>query len=125
MIVAVVSREAEVRPYFFLTCRDWVLAFCNFLRRLGNLVAGFLAMRMRRRSGDRVSNADLPSFDSSLAEQLPSFEEHPMLESAPGIAAPIRSAADLTREQMIEYVTEVANETPESIVKLVKLWLAE
>ncbi len=88
-------------------------------------LAGFVAMRMRPRSSGGVSVADLPSFDSSLAEQLPSFEEHPMLESAPGIAAPMRSAADLTREQMIEYVTTVATENPESMAKLVKLWLAE
>ena len=33
--------------------------------------------------------------------------------------------ADLTREQMIEYVTTVAQENPDSIAKLVKLWLAE
>jgi flagellar biosynthesis/type III secretory pathway M-ring protein FliF/YscJ len=75
-----------------------------------------------------VSDAlpELPSFDSSLAEELPSFDSaHPMLEGGPGIAAPIRSASDLTREQMIEYVTGVANENPESIAKLVKLWLAE
>ena len=67
----------------------------------------------------------MPSFDSSLAEELPSFEEHPMLEGAGGLAAPIRSAADLTREQMIEYVTTVAQENPDNIAKLVKLWLAE
>ena len=35
------------------------------------------------------------------------------------------SAADLTREQMIEYVTAVAQENPDNIAKLVKLWLAE
>lgn len=88
-------------------------------------LAGFLAVRMRRRSSSDSRMAALPSFDSSLAEQLPSFEEHPMLEGAPGIAAPIRSAADLTREQMIEYVTTVATDNPDSIAKLVKLWLAE
>jgi flagellar M-ring protein FliF len=69
--------------------------------------------------------AELPTFDSSLAEELPSFEEHPMLDGTPAIAAPIRSAADLTREQMIEYVTTVAQESPDNIAKLVKLWLAE
>lgn len=89
-------------------------------------IAGFVAMKMRRRKPDTTGPAvELPSFDSSLAEQLPAFEAHPMLEGAPGIAAPIRSAADLTREQMIEYVTTVANENPDSIAKLVKLWLAE
>ncbi len=84
---------------------------------------GFLAMRARRKAFAPTS--DLPSFDTSLAEELPPFEEHPILEGAPGIAAPIRSAADLTREQMIEYVTTVAQENPDSIAKLVKLWLAE
>ena len=68
---------------------------------------------------------ELPTFDSTLAEELPSFEEHPMLDGTPAIAAPIRSAADLTREQMIEYVTTVAQENPDNIAKLVKLWLAE
>ena len=84
---------------------------------------GLFAMRARR---SRFAPAtELPSFDTSLAEELPPFEEHPILEGAPGVAAPIRSAADLTREQMIEYVTTVAQENPDSIAKLVKLWLAE
>ncbi len=85
--------------------------------------AGMLLMRGRRRAF--APAMELPSFDSTLAEELPPFEEHPMLDGAPGIAAPIRSAADLTREQMIEYVTTVAQESPDSIAKLVKLWLAE
>jgi len=84
---------------------------------------GMFAMRSRRRAFKPAM--ELPSFDSTLAEELPPFEEHPMLDGAPGIAAPIRSAADLTREQMIEYVTTVAQENPDSIAKLVKLWLAE
>lgn len=84
---------------------------------------GFLGARARR--GSWRASGDLPSFDSSLAEELPPFEEHPMLDGAPGIAAPIRSAADLTREQMIEYVTTVTKENPENVAKLVKLWLAE
>jgi flagellar M-ring protein FliF len=83
--------------------------------------AGFALMRRRM---FRPSN-ELPTFDSTLAEELPSFEEHPMLDGTPSIAAPIRSAADLTREQMIEYVTTVAQENPDNIAKLVKLWLAE
>jgi flagellar M-ring protein FliF len=92
---------------------------------LGLGLVGFIALKMRRPKPDAAGAFELPSFDSSLAEQLPSFEAHPMLEGAPGIASPIRSAADLTREQMIEYVTGVANENPDSIAKLVKLWLAE
>ena len=92
---------------------------------LGALGAlGLLAMRARGRRSFKPA-MELPSFDSTLAEELPPFEEHPMLDGAPGIAAPIRSAADLTREQMIEYVTTVAQENPDSIAKLVKLWLAE
>ena len=83
---------------------------------------GVLATRTRRQW---QPTHELPSFDSTLAEELPPFEEHPMLDGAPGLAAPIRSAADLTREQMIEYVTTVAQENPDSIAKLVKLWLAE
>lgn len=82
------------------------------------------AFALVRRRTFRPS-AELPTFDSSLAEELPSFEEHPMLDGTPSIAAPIRSAADLTREQMIEYVTTVAQENPDNIAKLVKLWLAE
>jgi flagellar M-ring protein FliF len=89
------------------------------------LLAGIGLVAMRTRRGRFVPSTELPSFDSSLAEELPPFEEHPILEGAPGIAAPIRSAADLTREQMIEYVTTVAQENPDSIAKLVKLWLAE
>lgn len=88
------------------------------------VLLGMLAARTRR-STSWQPGSDLPSFDSSLAEELPPFEEHPMLDGAPGIASPIRSAADLTREQMIEYVTTVAQENPDSIAKLVKLWLAE
>lgn len=97
-----------------------------FVLGLGAIgVLGFLVMRARRRSSSFKPAMELPSFDSTLAEELPPFEEHPMLDGAPGIAAPIRSAADLTREQMIEYVTTVAQENPDSIAKLVKLWLAE
>lgn len=87
------------------------------------VVLGMLVTRLRR--ARFVPTTDLPSFDTSLADELPPFEEHPILDGAPGIAAPIRSAADLTREQMIEYVTTVAQENPDSIAKLVKLWLAE
>lgn len=92
----------------------------------GAIIGGLmLAMRARRAGRAFKPAMELPSFDSTLAEELPPFEEHPMLDGAPGIAAPIRSAADLTREQMIEYVTTVAQENPDSIAKLVKLWLAE
>ncbi len=89
------------------------------------LLAGIGVLAMRSRRSRFSPSTDLPSFDTSLAEELPPFEEHPILDGAPGIAAPIRSAADLTREQMIEYVTTVAQENPDSIAKLVKLWLAE
>jgi hypothetical protein len=34
------------RPHFFLTCFDWILLLCNFFRKIGNVVAGFLAMRL-------------------------------------------------------------------------------
>lgn len=100
-----------------------VVIFILAAGALGGL--GLLAMRARRRTSNFKPAMELPSFDSTLAEELPPFEEHPMLDGAPGIAAPIRSAADLTREQMIEYVTTVAQENPDSIAKLVKLWLAE
>jgi flagellar M-ring protein FliF len=89
----------------------------------GLVGAGFALRSLRRRTFRPTS--ELPTFDSTLAEELPSFEEHPMLDGTPAIAAPIRSAADLTREQMIEYVTTVAQENPDNIAKLVKLWLAE
>ncbi|MDQ6944288.1 MAG: flagellar M-ring protein FliF [Candidatus Eremiobacteraeota bacterium] len=97
--------------------------FVALLAILGVAGAGFGFALLRRRMF-RPSN-ELPTFDSTLAEELPSFEEHPMLDGTPSIAAPIRSAADLTREQMIEYVTTVAQENPDNIAKLVKLWLAE
>ena len=90
---------------------------------LGLVGAGAAFALIRRRTFRPAS--DMPTFDSTLAEELPSFEEHPMLDGTPSIAAPIRSAADLTREQMIEYVTTVAQENPDNIAKLVKLWLAE
>src|SRR5262245_29548760 len=34
------------RCYFFFACLDWLFPFCSFLRRLGNLVAGFLDIRL-------------------------------------------------------------------------------
>jgi hypothetical protein len=37
---------AGSRPHFFLACLDSILPFCNVFRRLGNLVAGFLAVRL-------------------------------------------------------------------------------
>jgi flagellar M-ring protein FliF len=92
----------------------------------GGALLAFVLIAGRMRGGRAFApGTQLPSFDSTLAEELPPFEEHPMLDGAPGIAAPIRSAADLTREQMIEYVTTVAQENPDSVAKLVKLWLAE
>ncbi|HEY0615479.1 MAG TPA: flagellar basal-body MS-ring/collar protein FliF [Candidatus Elarobacter sp.] len=97
--------------------------FIALLVILGLVGAGFGIAMLRRRTFRPTS--ELPTFDSTLAEELPSFEEHPMLDGTPAIAAPIRSAADLTREQMIEYVTTVAQESPDNIAKLVKLWLAE
>lgn len=99
----------------------WALIVVGGIAALA--AAGFLVTRSRRKGFS--PSTELPSFDTSLAEELPPFEEHPILEGAPGVAAPIRSAADLTREQMIEYVTTVAQENPDSIAKLVKLWLAE
>jgi flagellar M-ring protein FliF len=90
---------------------------------LGLVGAGAAFALIRRRTFRPAS--DMPTFDSTLAEELPSFEEHPMLDGTPSLAAPIRSAADLTREQMIEYVTTVAQENPDNVAKLVKLWLAE
>jgi flagellar M-ring protein FliF len=99
----------------------WALIAVGLVAALA--AAGLVVTRSRR--GRFSPTTELPSFDTSLAEELPPFEEHPILEGAPGIAAPIRSAADLTREQMIEYVTTVAQENPDSIAKLVKLWLAE
>jgi flagellar M-ring protein FliF len=97
--------------------------FVAVLVILGLAGAGGAFALIRRRTFR--PSAELPTFDSSLAEELPSFEEHPMLDGTTAIAAPIRSAADLTREQMIEYVTTVAQENPDNIAKLVKLWLAE
>lgn len=97
--------------------------FIALLVILGVAGAGFGFAMLRRRTFR--PSGELPTFDSTLAEELPSFEEHPMLDGTPSIAAPIRSAADLTREQMIEYVTTVAQENPDNIAKLVKLWLAE
>ncbi|MDH2909938.1 MAG: flagellar M-ring protein FliF [Candidatus Eremiobacteraeota bacterium] len=99
----------------------WVLLAIGGLGLLG--IVGFLATRARE--SKFVPSTDLPSFDSSLTDELPPFEEHPLLEGAPGLSAPMRSTADMTREQMIEYVTTVAQESPDSIGKLVKLWLAE
>jgi flagellar M-ring protein FliF len=100
-----------------------VVPFVALLVILGVAGAGFGFAMLRRRTFK--PSMELPTFDSTLAEELPSFEEHPMLDGTPSIAAPIRSAADLTREQMIEYVTTVAQENPDNIAKLVKLWLAE
>jgi flagellar M-ring protein FliF len=105
----------------FLGVPYWAWIALGGIALLGGI--GFLAARARR--SRFMPSTELPSFDTSLAEELPPFEEHPILEGAPGVAAPIRSAADLTREQMIEYVTTVAQENPDSIAKLVKLWLAE
>ncbi|MFN2449734.1 MAG: flagellar basal-body MS-ring/collar protein FliF [Candidatus Baltobacteraceae bacterium] len=108
-------------PATFVGVPLWVLFL---LLGTGAVLASAMLLGRMRRSAFKPA-MELPSFDSTLAEELPPFEEHPMLDGAPGIAAPIRSAADLTREQMIEYVTTVAQENPDSIAKLVKLWLSE
>ena len=36
---------ASSRSHFLLTSVDWTFPFCNFFRKLGNLVAGFLTIR--------------------------------------------------------------------------------
>src|SRR5260370_27923806 len=46
LIVADSCQAAAPRCHFFLACLDWLLPFCNFLRRLAYLVAGFLAIRL-------------------------------------------------------------------------------
>ena len=46
VIVAGSCTAAVPRGHFFLACLDWILPFCNFFRRLGYLVAGFLAIRL-------------------------------------------------------------------------------
>ena len=46
MIVATSCTGADSSPHFFLTCFDWILPFCNFFRRFGYFVAGFLAVRL-------------------------------------------------------------------------------
>jgi flagellar M-ring protein FliF len=91
---------------------------------LGGVGAGVFYMR-RRGGASMPMEVPMPAFDTALTEELPPLEEHPMLDTAPGIAAPVRSAADITREQMVNYVTSVAQENPDSIAKLLKLWLAE
>jgi hypothetical protein len=47
LIVALPARRLMlvVTSSFFLACLAWILAFCNFFCRLGNLVAGFLTTR--------------------------------------------------------------------------------
>lgn len=41
----------------------------------------------------------------------------------PYLPRPIRSLADITRDQMTEYVRSLAGERPGDFAKLVKLWL--
>jgi flagellar M-ring protein FliF len=89
---------------------------------LGGVGAG--VFYMRRRAGV-PAEVPMPAFDTALSEELPPLEERPALDTVPGIAPPVRSAADITREQMVNYVTSVAQENPDSIAKLLKLWLAE
>ncbi len=97
----------------------WVLALA-----LGIVAICALGLLRTRRRGIKAM-LGLPAFDTSLGGELPSFEDPPMLNVPPGVASPSRSQDDVTREQMVEYVTTVAKESPDSIAKLVKLWLAE
>jgi flagellar biosynthesis/type III secretory pathway M-ring protein FliF/YscJ len=41
----------------------------------------------------------------------------------PYLPRPMRSAADVTRDQMTDYVRTLAGEKPADFAKLVKLWL--
>ncbi len=100
------------------------LAAIGLVALLGAAGAGFFYLRRRGGAAGPIE-VPMPAFDTALTEELPPLEEHPMLDTAPGIAAPVRSAADITREQMVNYVTSVAQENPDSIAKLLKLWLAE
>jgi flagellar M-ring protein FliF len=99
------------------------LAAFAIIALLGGVGAG--VFYLRRRGAGAPMEVPMPAFDTALTEELPPLESHPMLETAPGIAAPVRSASDITREQMVNYVTSVAQENPDSIAKLLKLWLAE
>jgi flagellar biosynthesis/type III secretory pathway M-ring protein FliF/YscJ len=81
----------------------WILAVLGGMAVLGTLA--LVAMRVR-----------------SLVAPKRGQRTAPAVENPP---LPIPPAGTVTREHMIEYVAGVARENPESIAKLVKLWLAE
>ena len=88
-------------------------------------IAGVVAVSMRRKPAGLNLDGDFPSFDSSMAADVPSLHGDTYQEEHPGLTGPVLSSDELTRDQMIEYVTTVAQENPENVAKLIKIWLAE
>lgn len=102
----------------------WALIAVGVVLLLG--VLGSVAILMLRRGaggGSSPQEGEFPSFDTSLATEVPSL--HTEIDEPHALTGPMLSSEELTREQMIEYVTTVAQENPENIAKLVKIWLAE
>jgi flagellar M-ring protein FliF len=88
------------------------------------VVIGILAVSMRKKSSGASlpMDSEFPSFDSSLSADVPSL--HTDMDEHLALSGPMLTSDELTREQMIEYVSSVAQENPENVAKLVKIWLA-
>ena len=90
-------------------------------------IVGIVAVSIRRKSGgnNMSLDGDFPSFDSALSSDVPSLQGDALHDDTPQLSGPMLSSDELTRSQMIEYVANVAQENPENIAKLIKIWLAE
>jgi flagellar biosynthesis/type III secretory pathway M-ring protein FliF/YscJ len=96
-------RRGLAAPLRSIETPVWILAALGGIAVLGTLA--IVVMRVRSSVGPR--------------------RETPAPFVAEKRSAPIPAAGSATREHMIEYVAGVARENPESVAKLVKLWLAE
>lgn len=101
----------------------WAIASVGLILVL--TIVGLVVVSMRRKPAGVSMDGDFPSFDSSMSAEVPSLHSDPYGDDIQALPRPMLSSEELTREQMIEYVATVAQENPENIAKLVKIWLAE
>jgi len=87
------------------------------------VIMGLLLVIRQRNREEPHSESPAPSFQEvSSAPALPVLhEDHTPL----ALTGPIRTADEISREQMTQYVLAVAHESPENVAKLMKIWISE
>ncbi len=97
---------------------------------VGLTLVGIVVVSMRRRNPhlglDNEVDGDFGSFDPGLnASEVPALQGDAYMDDGAALGGPVLTSDEITREQMIEYVASVAQESPDNIAKLLKIWIAE